>query len=241
MSKAAEFRSRVRDMVADQGRVATGLALGQLGAKAGPMAVRGLALRPALGSASGLLLVGRGARIRNPQYVHLGGNVVVEDYAEVQGLSTDGVHLGAGVTVGRFAQIRPSGYYGRDVGVGLRVGDDSNIGPGCFIGCSGGIEIGRGVMMSPGVNLFAENHVIADAERPMKEQGVKWDRIVVEDDVWLASGSTVLAGVTVGTGAVVAAGAVVTTDVPAGAIVGGVPARVVSWRSPQAQAAAEAG
>lgn len=51
-------------------------------------------------------------------------------------------------------------------------------------------------------------------------------------DVWIGHGAVVLAGRTVGTGAVVAAGAVVAKDVPAYAIVAGVPARVVKWRFP---------
>ena len=44
---------------------------------------------------------------------------------------------------------------------------------------------------------------------------------------WIGAGATVLPGVTVGENAIVAAGAVVTGDVPANAIVGGVPARVI--------------
>lgn len=54
--------------------------------------------------------------------------------------------------------------------------------------------------------------------------------IVVEDDVWIGHGSTVLSGVRIGQGAVVAAGAVVTKDVPPYAIVGGVPAKVIKYR-----------
>ncbi|MFG1480853.1 chloramphenicol acetyltransferase [Xanthobacter sp. V4C-4] len=55
-------------------------------------------------------------------------------------------------------------------------------------------------------------------------------RLTLGHDVWIGHGAIVLAGRSVGTGAVVAAGAVVTKDVPAYAIVAGVPARVVKWR-----------
>lgn len=214
----------------------------QLGNKVGPMALRGLWWKLFLRQARGLLLVGKGVSIRNPQYIALGRNFVAEDYCEIQGLSTQGLIFGDRVTVGRFAMIRPSGYYGRDVGVGLRVGSRSNIGANCYIGCSGGIEIGENVMMSPGVSLFAENHNFSRTDIPMKDQGVTRKAIVVEDDCWLASGSTILAGVRVRRGAVVAAGAVVTEDVPPYAIVGGVPAKVIGWRTqPGAQAGNQPG
>ena len=51
--------------------------------------------------------------------------------------------------------------------------------------------------------------------------------IVLEDDVWLATGVSVMAGVTIGKGTVVAAGSVVTKDLPSGVLAGGVPARVI--------------
>lgn len=54
--------------------------------------------------------------------------------------------------------------------------------------------------------------------------------ILVEDDVWIGHGSTILSGVHIGQGAVVAAGSVVTKDVPPYAIVGGVPAKVIKYR-----------
>lgn len=54
--------------------------------------------------------------------------------------------------------------------------------------------------------------------------------ILVEDDVWIGYGATILSGVRIGQGAVVAAGAVVAGDVPPYAIAGGVPAKVIKYR-----------
>jgi serine acetyltransferase len=54
--------------------------------------------------------------------------------------------------------------------------------------------------------------------------------IVIDDDVWIGYGVTILSGVHIGQGAVVAAGAVVTKDVPPYAIVGGVPAKIIKYR-----------
>lgn len=57
-------------------------------------------------------------------------------------------------------------------------------------------------------------------------------RLTLGHDVWIGHGAVVLAGRSIGTGAVVAAGAVVSKDVPAYAIVAGVPARIVKLRFP---------
>lgn len=61
------------------------------------------------------------------------------------------------------------------------------------------------------------------------EGGSKGD-IVIDDDVWIGYGATILSGVHIGQGAVIAAGAVVASDVPPYAIVGGVPAKIIKYR-----------
>lgn len=54
--------------------------------------------------------------------------------------------------------------------------------------------------------------------------------IIIDDDVWIGFGATIMSGVHIGQGAVIAAGAVVTKNVPPYAIVGGVPAKVLKYR-----------
>ena len=51
--------------------------------------------------------------------------------------------------------------------------------------------------------------------------------VIIGDHVWVGRRAIILKGVTIGSGAVIAAGAVVTSDVPAKALVGGVPAQII--------------
>lgn len=63
-----------------------------------------------------------------------------------------------------------------------------------------------------------------------EQESITKGDIVVDDDVWIGYGATILSGVHIGQGAVVAAGAVVNKDVPPYAIVGGVPAKIIKYR-----------
>jgi acetyltransferase-like isoleucine patch superfamily enzyme len=209
---------------------ANSLATSQMLARSAPMFLRGSAIRPWLRRSRGPLFVGRGARLRNPQCISHDGRLVVEDFAEVQGLAKHGLNFGGDVSIGRATQIRPSSYYGGEIGVGLWVGDRSSFGAGCFIGCSGEIRIGNDVMLGPGVKLFSENHIFSETEKTIKSQGVERAYLTIGDNVWIGSGVTITAGVTIGSGVVVAAGSVVTRSLPDNAVAAGVPAKVLRVR-----------
>jgi len=192
--------------------------------------LRGCYHRMFFGQSSGLVLVGKGASIRYAKYLQAGKDLIVEDYAEVNCLAEKKMILGDRVTIGKYAIIRPSNIYGGEIGVGLKIGNNSNIGPYAYIGCSGSIEIGDNVMISPRVSIYAENHVFDRTDMLMKEQGVVRQFVKIEDDCWIAANSIILAGVTIGKGSVIAAGSVVTKDVPPYSIAAGVPAKVIGSR-----------
>lgn len=198
----------------------------------GIWATRGLLVRWRFKRTKGLFLVGKGVTIRQAHCIRTGKNFIAQDHCEINGLSQKGLTFGDKVTIGSYAIIRPTNLYGGEAGVGLKVGNNSSIGPYGYIGCSGYIEIGDNVMISPRVSIYSENHNFGDSERPMIEQGVTRSFVKIEDDCWIAANSILLAGVTVGKGSIVAAGSVVTKDVPPFSIVAGNPAQVIKSRKP---------
>jgi len=181
-------------------------------------------------SSKGILLMGKRVTIRQPHHLSVGRSFIAQDNSEINCLSKRGIVLGDKVTVGSYAIIRPTNLYGGEPGEGLKMGHNSSIGPYSYIGCSGYIEIGNNVMISPRVSIYSENHNFDDVNVPMIDQGVTRSFVKIEDDCWIAANSIILAGVTVGRGAVVAAGSVVTRDVPPYSVVAGNPAKIVKVR-----------
>jgi acetyltransferase-like isoleucine patch superfamily enzyme len=109
----------------------------------------------------------------------------------------------------------------------IQVGANCLIGEYNVIRGQGGVVLGDRVYTSPFTQILAVEHVFDDPGRPISEQGITAEGIVIEDDVWLGAGVIVTDGVRIGQGAVVAAGAVVTQDVEPHTLVGGVPARQI--------------
>jgi len=79
--------------------------------------------------------------------------------------------------------------------------------------------------------LENRRHFILAAMGVMLATLLRSSPVVIEDDVWVGHGATILKGVKIGKGAIVAAGAVVTRDVESYSIVGGVPAKLIRVRA----------
>lgn len=110
-----------------------------------------------------------------------------------------------------------------EFGKNLTLGKGVFINMGCSFQDTGGITIGDGSLIGHGSTLTTLNHGMD----PDRRADMHPAPVVIGKKVWLGAGVTVVPGVTIGDGAVVGAGAVVTKDVPADAIVAGVPARVI--------------
>jgi len=111
----------------------------------------------------------------------------------------------------------------------LTIGAYTFIGRGVEIEVSTRVSIGDGVLIAPGVFVTDHNHSTAPGA-PMFEQPCIAAPVSIGNDVWIGANVVILPGVTIGDGAVIAAGAVVNTDVPARAIFGGVPAKLIKYR-----------
>lgn len=192
--------------------------------------IRGCYQRIFFAKATGVVLVGKGVSIKYAKYLETGKDFIVEDFAEINCLCKQKIIVGERVSIGKFAIIRPTNGYGGEIGEGLKIGNNSNIGPYCYIGCSGYIEIGNNVLISPRVSIYAENHVFDRVDITIKAQGVHKQFVKIEDDCWIAANSIILAGVTIGKGSVVAAGSVVIKDVPPYSVVAGIPAKIIKQR-----------
>lgn len=114
----------------------------------------------------------------------------------------------------------------------VSMGTDCYIGPNVTITPFGRddvtdvlLQLGDRVTVSPNVQFLCSMH---PEESRLKEVYGDLSPIVVEDDVWIGAGATILGGVTLGEACVVGAGAVVDDDVPPQTVVGGVPAEHIS-------------
>lgn len=110
------------------------------------------------------------------------------------------------------------------------LGNNVGIGVDCHIHCD--IEIGSNVLIASCcafLNSDDHNHKLVGKTIWDSGRGDKY-KIIISDDVWIGHGAIILTPAKVGRGAIVSAGSVVVKDVPPYSIVGGVPARVISWR-----------
>lgn len=126
---------------------------------------------------------------------------------------------GEGIGLLRGIEVR----HGKNISVGNRAVINKRV---LLDGRGGALVIGEDVDIAQDTSIFTLQHdVNSDSHAAVGGD------VIIEDHVWIASRATILPGIRIGRGAVVAACSVVTKDIPALAIVGGVPAKVIGRRT----------
>jgi acetyltransferase-like isoleucine patch superfamily enzyme len=112
----------------------------------------------------------------------------------------------------------------------VSIGAKTVLGQECTISAYQHVSIGRECVVADRVMLIDFDHGVVEVDRPIRLQGIYKRDVRVGNNVWIGYGACVLRGVTVGDNAIIGTSSVVTKDVPANAVVAGVPARVIRMR-----------
>lgn len=150
-------------------------------------------------------------------------------YVHPTAVVDDGARIGEGSRVWHFVHIMP----------GAQIGKDCAIGQGCYIA---NVKIGNGVRIQNNVSVYdsvtLEDNVFCGPScvftnvinpRSQVQRKEEYQPTLVQEGASIGANATIICGVTIGEYAFIGAGAVVRTDVPARALMVGVPAKRIGW------------
>ena len=145
--------------------------------------------------------------IFNEHYIHIGDGTIIGAH----------VTLSAGMMPGQQCLTDPV----------VRIGDRCLIGKGSGIVGHLAIEIGNDVWTGHNVYITDQNHGYADVTRPISQQTMPEQRVVIGDGSWLGYGTVVLPGAHIGRHVTVGANSVVVGELPDYCVAVGAPATVI--------------
>jgi acetyltransferase-like isoleucine patch superfamily enzyme len=181
-------------------------------------------------------------RMLNLKYLRLIARLLRRRYLSSYGsrLELDGLaFIGPKVTIqiGRGGRVELGRWSWLGHGTKIRchegtvsIGPKAVLGQECTISAYQHVSIGRECVIADRVMLIDFDHGSVEVERPIRLQGIYKRDVRVGNNVWIGYGACILRGVEIGDNAIIGTSAVVTRDVPANAVVAGIPAKVVRTR-----------
>lgn len=155
-------------------------------------------------------------------------DVKVSEKASID-LSTKGTntYIDEGTIIDDFVKIKHVGGEGN-----IKIGKNVYLNSGTALYSGNGIKIGNGVLIGPNCSLTPVNHEFRNKNKTIKEQrfGPSKGGIIIEDDVWIGSGVTILDGAVIKKGAVIGANSLVLGKVEEYSINVGVPCKKIGER-----------
>jgi acetyltransferase-like isoleucine patch superfamily enzyme len=112
----------------------------------------------------------------------------------------------------------------------VEIGAKTVMGQECTISAYQHVRIGEQCVIADRAMFIDFDHGVVEVERPIRRQGIYKRDVEVGSNVWIGYGACILRGVSVGDNSIVGTNSVVTRDVPANAVVAGIPARVIRMR-----------
>lgn len=160
-----------------------------------------------LGSTNGFVRIGKDVTFQNPQFLHLGKDIVI----------------------GKNSYFLPlKEYAGISYTPKIIIGDGCKIGIRNSFACIHHITIGKDVLFAGYVHITDHSHGYENVDMPITVQPlISKGGVEIGDHCWLGFGCEILSGVNIGKHSIIAARAVVTKDVPSYSIVAGNPAKIV--------------
>jgi acetyltransferase-like isoleucine patch superfamily enzyme len=134
-----------------------------------------------------------------------------------------------GIRFGRFCWIGDGTKIRSHEGT-VEIGPKTVFGQECTISSYRSVRIGEQCVIADRAMFIDFDHGVVEVERPIRLQGIYSRPVEVGSNVWIGYGACFLRGVRVGDNAIIGTNSVVTKDVPANAVVGGVPARLIRMR-----------
>jgi acetyltransferase-like isoleucine patch superfamily enzyme len=112
----------------------------------------------------------------------------------------------------------------------VEIGAKTVMGQECTVSAYQRVRIGEQCVIADRAMFIDFDHGVVEVERPIRLQGIYKRDVEVGSNVWIGYGACILRGVRVGDNSIVGTNSVVTKDVPANAVVAGIPARVIRMR-----------
>jgi acetyltransferase-like isoleucine patch superfamily enzyme len=154
--------------------------------------------------------IGNDFTLINPKYISIGNHFQTLDRIRIEAWDFyEGEHFSPTITIGNRVSFNTDIHIGAIQNV--TIGDDCLLASRIYI-----TDHAHGEITAEALNKVP-------AKRPLVSKGP----VVIESGVWIGEGVVILPNVTIGANAIIGANAVVTKNVPARAVVAGVPAKVI--------------
>lgn len=177
-----------------------------------------------------MLMLGKRVTVSNWKTFCYGKGVQIGNDVSINAYGDEGLVIGDYSWIGPMSFLKVSFSFNQP-GKFIRIGSHVGIGEYAHLGGAGGLEIGDDCIIGPYFSCHPENHHFMNQQELIRLQGTSRSGIKIGKNCWIGAKVTVLDGVEIGDNCVVAAGAVITKNMPANAVIGGVPAKIIKMRT----------